>query len=82
MGSGDRFSQQSTSASTRYLLLAGLTPHDFYDLYRKGEYEKAIEVIRQHPAQGICETIHKLVSAYGQMGQADKAMSTLNGALP
>ena len=45
----------------------------FYDFYRRGDYAKAIEVIRQHPAQGICETIHKYVSAYGQLGQTDKA---------
>lgn len=45
----------------------------FFDHYRKEEYAQAIDVIRQHPAQGICETIVKLVSAYGQMGQADKA---------
>jgi adenylate cyclase len=45
----------------------------FYNFYRKAEYEKAIEIIRQHPAQGICETIHKFVSAYGQLGQAEQA---------
>ena len=45
----------------------------FFDHFRKKEYAKAIEVIRQHPAQGICETINKYVSAYGQMGQPDKA---------
>ena len=45
----------------------------FYDLYRRGKYREAIEVIRQHPLQSLCETQLKYVAAYGQLGEQQKA---------
>src|SRR5262245_52601690 len=45
----------------------------FYDYYLRGEYRKAVEVIRQHPRQGLLETLFKYVTAYGQLGESTKA---------
>src|SRR5262249_7205046 len=45
----------------------------FYDYYLRGEYRKAVEVIRQHPRQGLLEILFKYVMAYGQLGESTKA---------
>jgi tetratricopeptide (TPR) repeat protein len=53
----------------------------WYDLYRRREYRKAIEVIRQHPIRGLLETQFKYVAAYGQLGDIDKAREHWNKCL-
>ena len=45
----------------------------FYDLYLKGQHQKAIAVIREHPYHELAETQMKYAMAYGQLGQPDKA---------
>jgi len=45
----------------------------FYDLYRRGLYREAVDVIRQHPTQSLCETQLKYVAVYGQLGDRAKA---------
>jgi TolB-like protein/tetratricopeptide (TPR) repeat protein len=45
----------------------------YYDYYRRGEYRKAIEAVRQHPYQTLTETKWKYIPAYGQLGELDKA---------
>lgn len=45
----------------------------YYDYYRRGEYRKAIDAVRQHPYQGLTETKWKYIPAYGQLGELDKA---------
>ncbi len=40
-----------------------------YDYYRRGEYRKAVEVLRSHPGQMLCQTQFKYVAAYGQLGE-------------
>ncbi len=45
----------------------------YYDYYRRGEYRKAIEAVRQHPYQALTETKWKYIPAYGQLGELDKA---------
>jgi len=45
----------------------------FYDSYLKGDYRKALEVIRQNPRQQLLETILKYVMAYGQLMELTKA---------
>lgn len=45
----------------------------FYDLYQRGQYREAIDVIRQHPTQSLCETQLKYVAVYGQLGDRAKA---------
>jgi adenylate cyclase len=50
----------------------------FYDLYRKGRFREAIDVIRQHPGQQMCETQMKYVAAYGQLHEPAKAKEHLD----
>lgn len=45
----------------------------FYDLYLRGDYRRALEVIRQHPRQQLMETLLKYVMAYGQLTELSKA---------
>jgi TolB-like protein/tetratricopeptide (TPR) repeat protein len=45
----------------------------YYDYYRRGEYRKAIEAVRQHPYQTFTETKWKYIPAYGQLGELGKA---------
>jgi len=45
----------------------------FYDHYLKGEYAKALEIIRQHPRQQQLETLLKYVMAFGQLRERTKA---------
>jgi TolB-like protein len=45
----------------------------FYHLYLKGEYRKALEVIRQHPRQQLLETLFKYVLSYVQLNELEKA---------
>ena len=44
-----------------------------YDFYRKGEYQKALEMVRQHPLQDIIHTQWKYVAAYAELGNLEKA---------
>jgi TolB-like protein len=44
-----------------------------YDYYRKGQYREALEAVRGHPGQMMCETQFKYVAAYGQLGEPEKA---------
>jgi TolB-like protein/tetratricopeptide (TPR) repeat protein len=44
-----------------------------YDHYRKREYHQALEAVRGHPGQTMCETQWKYVAAYGQLGEPQKA---------
>jgi adenylate cyclase len=45
----------------------------YYDHYRRGEYRKALEAVRQHPYQTLTETKWKYIPAYGQLGELEKA---------
>jgi tetratricopeptide (TPR) repeat protein len=45
----------------------------FYDRYLKGDFQAALEVIRQHPRQQQLETLFKYVMAYGQLMASQKA---------
>lgn len=44
-----------------------------YDFYRKGEYQKALEIVLQHPEQNIIHTQWKYVAVYGELGNIEKA---------
>ena len=44
-----------------------------YDFYRKGEYQKALDMVRQHPLQDIIHTQWKYVAAYAELGNLEKA---------
>jgi tetratricopeptide (TPR) repeat protein len=46
-----------------------------YDYYRRGEYAEALEVLRNHPGQMLCQTQFKYVAAYGQLGRLQEAKS-------
>jgi tetratricopeptide (TPR) repeat protein len=46
-----------------------------YDYYRKGEYDKALGVLADHPGQMLCQTQFKYVAAYGQLGRPQEAKS-------
>jgi tetratricopeptide (TPR) repeat protein len=45
----------------------------FYDFYRKRQYREALEIIKQHPNQGIVENQQKYVAVYGELGEIEKA---------
>ncbi|NWG72863.1 MAG: adenylate/guanylate cyclase domain-containing protein [Parvularculaceae bacterium] len=44
-----------------------------YDLYRKGQYQEAVDIVKSHPFQQMAETQYKYVAAYGQLGDRRKA---------
>ena len=45
----------------------------FYDLYRKGRYQEALEIFKQSPLQTITESQQKYVAVYAELGNMEKA---------
>jgi tetratricopeptide (TPR) repeat protein len=45
----------------------------FYDRYRRGLYAEALEMVKQHRAQGELETQQMYVPVYAELGNLDKA---------
>ena len=45
----------------------------FYDLYRRGKYRQAIEVLNLHQNPGIVENLQKYTAAYAELGELDRA---------
>jgi adenylate cyclase len=52
-----------------------------YNYYRDGDYRLAIDIIRSHPGQTMCETQFKYVAAYGQLGEPKKAKEHWNNCV-
>ena len=49
-----------------------------YNYYRDGDYRLALEMVRGHPGQTMCETQFKYVAVYGQLGEPEKAKEHWN----
>jgi tetratricopeptide (TPR) repeat protein len=45
----------------------------FFDLYRRGMYADALDMVKQHRAQGELETQQMYVAVYAELGDLDKA---------
>ncbi len=52
-----------------------------YNYYRDGDYRLALEMVRGHPGQTMCETQFKYVAAYGQLGEPEKAKEHWNNCV-
>lgn len=46
----------------------------FYKHFRLGEYEEALNFVRQGPSQELSENFVKYVSVYGQLGEIEKGL--------
>ena len=53
----------------------------FYDYYRKGQYRDALDILSQHPNQGIVENQQKYVAVYAELGQIEKARQYWNNCI-
>lgn len=45
----------------------------FYDLYRRGKYRQAIDVLNLHQNPGIVENLQKYTAAYTELGESERA---------
>jgi adenylate cyclase len=52
-----------------------------YNYYRDGDYRLALEMVRGHPGQTMCETQFKYVAVYGQLGEPEKAKEHWNNCV-
>jgi tetratricopeptide (TPR) repeat protein len=64
-----------------HLPKAGITPHCSTTYYRQGKYREALEIIKQHPNQGIVENQQKYVAAYAELGEIESARKYWNKCL-
>lgn len=53
----------------------------FYDYYRQGQYQRAIDIMQFHPTQSMVEQQQKFVVAYAELGNFDKAREHWNNCL-
>ena len=53
----------------------------FYDYYRQGRYREALEIMKQHPNQGIVENQQKYVAVYAELGDLESARKYWNNCL-
>jgi tetratricopeptide (TPR) repeat protein len=75
IGQWDRGVELATKAMHRNPMSAGGWYHTLlhYDLYRKGQYQEALDIVKSHPFQQMAETQYKYVAVYGQLGDNRKA---------
>ena len=50
----------------------------FYDYFRQGQYQRAVDIIQFHQAQNLVETQQKYVAIYAELGNIDKAREHWN----
>lgn len=50
----------------------------FYDYFRQGQYQRAVDIIQFHQAQNLVETQQKYVAVYAELGNIDKAREHWN----
>jgi len=74
-GQWDRGVELATKAMNLNPMSAGGWYHSLlhYDLYRKKQYQEALDIVKSHPFQQMAETQFKYVAVYGQLGNNKKA---------
>ena len=74
-GQWDRGVGLATKAMNLNPISAGGWYHTLlhYDLYRKKQYQEALDIVKSHPFQQMAETQYKYVAVYGQLGNKRKA---------
>jgi adenylate cyclase len=50
----------------------------FYDYFRQGQYQRALEAVQGHPNQEMVETQQKYIPVYVELGNIDKAREHWN----
>jgi adenylate cyclase len=74
-GQWDRGVELASKATNLNPMSAGGWYHTLlhYDLYRRGRYQEALDIVKSHPFQQIAETQYKYVATYGELGDNKKA---------